>query len=183
MLTAATLLTRKDKPLRNSAVLLGSLLPDLSIFILFGWARANGIPQYEIWRTIYWQEPWQTLSAISNSVPIWLAVLMLALFGRSKLVVAAAAAVLIHIALDFPVHAGDAHKHFWPLTNWRFHSPLSYWDPGHHSRYVMLAELMLCIGCIVVLGQRFSGWIVRGVLLLALLSLGIVPLYFWITLG
>lgn len=183
MLAAAALLSRKRQPGRNTAVLLGAIVPDLSIFVLFGWARANGIPQHEIWTSLYWQEPWQTISAISNSFPIWSLLLVIGLATRQHLVTVLAAAVLIHLALDFPVHASDAHKHFWPLTDWRFHSPLSYWDTNHHSRIVMLAELMLCIACIAVLGRRHDGWIVRSMLGLALVSLGLVPLFFWLTLG
>ena len=183
MLAAAAVFSRRHRPQRNAAILFGALVPDLSIFVLFGWARARGIPQNEIWTSLYWQEPWQTISAISNSFPIWSLALVIGLATRLHLVMVVAAAVLIHLALDFPVHASDAHKHFWPLTDWRFHSPLSYWDTNHHSRVVMLAELALCIACIAVLGRRHEGWFVRGLLCLALISLAIVPLYFWLTLG
>ena len=151
MLTAAAVLSRPGKPWSNSTVLLGALLPDLSIFVLFGWARLQGIPQYEIWRKLYWQEPWQTLSAISNSFPIWAVILGIAMLVRSSILMVLAGAVLIHLALDFPVHADDAHKHFWPLSDWRFYSPMSYWDPAHNSRFVMLGELVLCIVCIACL--------------------------------
>ncbi len=183
MLAAAAVLTRPGEPLRNAAVLFGALLPDLSIFVLFGWARLQGIGQAEIWRQIYWQEPWQTLSAVSNSLPIWACVMVVALLSRSVVLSVIAGAALIHIGLDFPVHADDAHKHLWPLTDWRFHSPLSYWDSNHHSRYVMLAELALCIATIVVLWKRFSGWLVRTALGVGLVSLALVPLFFWLTLG
>ena len=183
MLAAAAVLSKPDNRLRNTAVLFGALLPDLSIFVLFGWARLQGIPQWEIWRELYWQEPWQTMSAISNSFPIWFAVLAVAVALRSKIVMVLAGAVLIHLALDFPVHADDAHKHFWPLTDWRFHSPLSYWDTDHHSQYVMLGELGLCLISIAVLWRRFSGLVVRSALLTALISLALVPLFFWLTLG
>ena len=183
MLAAAALLTQKQNAKRNAAVLAGALVPDLSIFVLFGWARAGGIPQYEIWTSLYWQEPWQTISAISNSFPIWALILAVGLATRLQAVTILAVAVLIHLALDFPVHADDAHKHFWPLTDWRFHSPLSYWDTNHHGRMVILAELALCIACIPVLWRRHEGWIVRTLLFLALISLGLVPLFFWLTLG
>jgi len=183
MLTAAALLTRRGQPYRNAAVLFGALVPDLSIFVLFGWARIQGIAQSDIWRKLYWQEPWQTLSAISNSFPISAAALVIAIALKSRLLAVLAGAMIVHLLMDFPVHADDAHKHFWPITDWRFHSPLSYWDPGHNSRFVMLAELAICIASMIVLWQRFSGWVVRSALGVALISLGIVPLFFWLTLG
>ena len=183
MLVASAVLARSGQPARNAAVLFGALLPDLSIFALFAWARLQDIPQWQIWRQLYWQEPWQLLSAISNSFPIWAAVLVIGLALRSGLLAAIAAAALLHLTLDFPVHADDAHKHFWPITDWRFHSPLSYWDVDHHGRLVMAAELLLCIACTAVLASRFSGVIVRSLLVIALLSLAAVPMFFWLTLG
>jgi len=183
MLAAAAVLSRPDRPWRDAAVLAGGLLPDISIFVLFFWARAQGIPQSDIWRKLYWQEPWQSLSAVSNSFPIWALLLVLAAMAGSRLVMVLAGAILVHLTLDFPVHADDAHKHFWPLTDWRFHSPLSYWDANHHGRFVALGELVLCTGCCAVLWFRFSDWWVRGLLLGALFSLGLVPLFFWLTLG
>jgi len=183
ILTASAILTRRNRPYRNAAIVFGALLPDLSIFALFAWAKWNGFSQAQIWRELYWQEPWQTLGAISNSFPIWLIVLGIGLLLRSKITIAVAAAALIHLCLDFPVHADDAHKHFWPVTDWRFHSPLSYWDTDHHSGYVIVAEFLLCLVGLAVLWLRFSGWLVRSALVAAMLSLVAVPVFFWATLG
>ncbi len=183
ILTASAVLARRDKPYRNAAIVFGAFLPDLSIFVLFAWAKWNGISQSVIWRQLYWQEPWQTLSAISNSFPIWGAVLALGLLIRSRVLAVLGGAVLIHLALDFPVHADDAHKHFWPLTDWRFHSPLSYWDSNHHSGYVMAGEFILCLAGLIALWLRFSGWLVRSALIAAIISLFAVPVFFWLTLG
>lgn len=183
ILTAAAVLTRSNQPYRNAAVLFGAFLPDLSIFALFAWAKFNGFSQAEIWRELYWQEPWQTFGAISNSFPIWAVVLGIGLVVRSKIVIALAGAAFIHLALDFPVHADDAHKHFWPLTDWRYYSPLSYWDTNHHSGYVMAAEFALCLVGMIALWLRFSGWVVRTALVAGMVSLVAVPVFFWATLG
>ncbi len=157
LLTAAALLARPERSARNWAILAGALLPDLSIFVLFGWAQLQGIAQADIWNKLYWQEPWQTLGAMSNSIPLWSLLLAAAIMARSALLAGLGAAGLIHIALDFPVHADDAHKHFWPLTDWRFHSPLSYWDTDHHSRPVMLVEFAICLACMAALWHRILG--------------------------
>ena len=183
ILTASAVLARRNQPYRNTAILVGAFLPDLSIFALFAWAKMNGFSQAIIWHELYWQEPWQTFGAISNSFPIWLLVLAIGLLSRSKVMLVVAAAAIIHLALDFPVHADDAHKHFWPLTDWRFHSPLSYWDTNHHSQFVMAAEFVLCLAALIALWLRFSGWLVRTGLVAAMLSLIAVPVFFWATLG
>lgn len=184
MLTAAALLTKSGDQRRNWAVLAGGLLPDLSIFALVGWARfVENQPHRQIWRETYWQEPWQTLSAVSNSFVIWGCAALLAYWLGWRIVMFAAAAMLVHLSLDFPFHASDAHKHFWPLTDWRFHSPLSYWNDHHHARWVGALELALVLASMAVLWQRFHSYWVRGALLAGLISLTLIPLFFWWTLG
>ena len=184
MLTAAALLTKSDDPRRNWAVVAGALLPDLSIFVLVGWARLiEQIPHRQIWREVYWQEPWQTLSAMSNSFVIWAIVALAGYILGWRIVMFLAAAVLVHLSLDFPFHASDAHKHFWPLSDWRFHSPLSYWNDAHHGRWVGMLELGVVLASMAVLWCRFQNRIVRSALVAGLVSLAAVPLFFWWTLG
>ena len=82
-------------------------------------------------------------------------------------------AMLSHFLLDFPVHADDAHQHFWPLTNWRFHSPFSYWDSAHHAASVAILELSIILLCSIVLWQRFKHWAVRiGVIVITMMFFG-----------
>jgi membrane-bound metal-dependent hydrolase YbcI (DUF457 family) len=45
-----------------------------------------------------------------------------------------------HNVVDLVTHASDARPHLWPLSGWRWRSPLSYWDPNHHAVPVLLAE-------------------------------------------
>jgi hypothetical protein len=49
--------------------------------------------------------------------------------------------MLLHSALDLPVHTDDAHRHFLPLSAWQFHSPVSYWDPRSYGRQVAALEI------------------------------------------
>ncbi|MEO0617813.1 MAG: cobalamin biosynthesis protein CobQ [Pseudomonadota bacterium] len=189
LLVAATVLAQPDATRRNGALIAGALLPDLSIYVLFAWSKYAGIAERQVWDVIYWQEPWQTLSAISNSVPLWGLILAIGmLVARSRravgtVIVVMAIAALLHLALDFPFHHDDAHKHFWPLTDWRFASPLSYWDPAHHGRSVALAEVALAVGCVVVLWRRIVSWPVRAILVGALMAYVAVPLYFRLALA
>ncbi len=79
-----------------------------------------------------------------------------------------ALAALIHMASDFPVHAEDAHKHFWPISDWRFYSPFSYWDIRHFGRNVGLVETLLGIGLVTLLLRRFTKRSTRTLLYIAL---------------
>lgn len=57
LLVAAALLAKPDAPKRNIALIIGALLPDIAIFILFGWAMATGVSQGELWGRIYFSQP------------------------------------------------------------------------------------------------------------------------------
>lgn len=169
---------------RNFAVIAGALVPDTAIFAMFFWTRlVQGASEQEVWSTLYWREPWQSLVAIGNSLPIYAALLGLAMVSRRPVVVAFAVSALLHLAFDFPFHHDDAHPHFWPFSDWRFISPVSYWDPDHFGALVSVAEAAVALALIAVLWRRFSGRIVRAALLVALASYVAVPIYFNLMLG
>ena len=45
-----------------------------------------------------------------------------------------------HVLTDALTHAEDARPVLWPLSRWRFRSPISYWDRSRHARVFALAE-------------------------------------------
>ena len=94
-----------------------------------------------------------------------------------------ALAALLHLACDLPVHADDAHRHFWPLTDWRFHSPVSYWNPAQGGDWFVFVEAALGIVAAVVLFRRFRALWVRALTVLAITAYVAVPLYFTLMLG
>lgn len=68
---------------RNIAVIPGALVPDAAIFAMFIWTRlVQGASEQEVRSTLYWREPWQSLVAIGNSLPIYAALLGLAMVSR-----------------------------------------------------------------------------------------------------
>jgi hypothetical protein len=173
-LLALALLSRPQQRKRNLTVIAGSLIPDLAIFL---WAPyqsfVNGVSGEEMWRELYFAPSMQNLIAWFNSIPIYLGLIALGFLGRGKawgkLLLVFAAAALIHMATDLPVHAEDAYRHFWPLTDWRFYSPLSYWDEAHHARWVGTVEIILAGGCIALLWRRHPAqWVKIALSLLAL---------------
>ena len=183
LLLAAAVLGRRASPRAQGAILAGALAPDLSIFALAGFALVTGMSGEAIWQGAYWAEPWQTLSAISNSVPLWGAGLALSLSLRRRTMALFCAAALLHLAFDFPLHADDAHRHFWPLSDWRFHSPVSYWDPAHHGRIASLVEAAGGLGLVVLLWRRHAGRWARVALALAALGYVAVPVFWIVSLG
>lgn len=190
LLVAAALFAKPDKPKRNVALIIGALLPDLAILILFGWAVLTGIPQSELWSSIYFSEPMLTFTAIGNSAPLYASIVLLGwAYARWRAgdplpvlptLSVVGLAALSHVALDLPVHVDDAHPHFWPLTDWRFHSPVSYWDTDHHALWVMAIELLVALALLAILWRRFKARWVRGVLLLAGIAYIAVPAFWYL---
>lgn len=183
LLVACALLSRVDQPRRNLAVAAGALIPDLTIFVFYAVEKLAGTDERAIWSERYWTEPWQTLGAISNSVPLILVILAAGLALRAPIVKVFAFAALSHLALDFLFHANDAHRHFWPLTDWRFHAPISYWDSDHHGAVGRLIDLALLAGSAVILWRRFPGRRVRQALVFVALSFIGTGIYFSLAFG
>lgn len=164
-LLALAALSKRGETKRNLSVLAGALLPDLAIFL---WAPYqsifNGVSGDEMWNELYFAAPMQNLIAWFNSIPIYAGLLLLGILARSKrwgkLLIVFSLAALIHIATDMPVHADDAYRHFWPISDWRFYSPLSYWDVDHHAAWVGKVDIAIAFGCIAILWQRFPAkWV------------------------
>jgi len=45
-----------------------------------------------------------------------------------------------HNLLDLPTHAEDARPPLWPLSRWRFKSPVSYWDRKFYALPILFVE-------------------------------------------
>ncbi len=137
-------------------ILAGSLLPDLPMFVFYAWQKlGRGASEGWIWGTGYFLPSWQACFDLFNSIPLALAGLLLAWGAGLPGARLFWAAVLLHVLGDLPLHREDAHGHFFPLSSWRFESPVSYWDPAHHGRWAALAETIALLAGCVALGRRF----------------------------
>lgn len=56
------------------AAIFGALAPDATLFVMWGIAKAQGVADELIWSEWYYSDFWQQLSAISNSIPVYLAI-------------------------------------------------------------------------------------------------------------
>ena len=142
VIASLALLGRRGDPTRNAAAAVGAVLPDVPIFVLFAVARVVlRQASSEIWTRTYFEPGWQLAVDLLHSVPLALVGLGLARWRGHGAVQALFASMLLHSALDLPVHTDDAHRHLLPLSDWRFHSPISYWDPRSHGREVAAVEI------------------------------------------
>lgn len=141
------LLGRKLKPELNKWLLLGALLPDAGAYIFFVIQRIQQVPSDIMWGVNYFSEEWQPLFSILNSIPIFLILLLIGVKKKVEWLKALSSAVLLHIFLDFFLHNDDAYSHFFPISDFRFQSPVSYWDPNHYGNLFQPIEIIFFVIC------------------------------------
>lgn len=159
----------------------GGFFPDLPMFVMVGASKMMAGP-INLWRQpdgLYWTDPWKTIIDYTHNIPIWMALTLagwlmlrrgadkIAVTGQAFLVFGASA--LLHAVCDFFVHTTDAHAQFRPFTDWRFHSPVSYYQPQHFGREFAVFELAFCVFAAIWLFRSFRSWTVRGLAILMVL--------------
>ena len=165
LIFAAAAFARPGEKRANIAVLLGALAPDISLYVMAGVSLfILGIPARIVFDELYYSPAWQQVFAIDNSFVLWGFALAVALWAGSRVVTVFCAAALLHLAFDFPLHNHDARQHFWPITDWVFVSPFSYWDSHHHGALIGWIETLACFGLLVVLWLRFRERVTRGLI-------------------
>jgi hypothetical protein len=169
-------------PNRAWAAAAGGIAPDVPMLAIVAALKFFGMPARQIFGEMYWENWWQITNAISHSFLLWGLLAFIAFARRWPLILAFTASGLTHAAIDFLCHREDAHMQFWPLTRWKFVSPVSYWDPAHFGRYFGAFEALLGLAMAVIIFRRFRNMIVRAFLLIAMAIYVAVPAYF-ITLG
>lgn len=156
------------------ALVVGGIAPDIPMFLLYAWATwVASLPGSVIWSETYYEPGWQAAVDAAHSVPIALAFVAMGL-ARTRTVPTLrppqhpltlfGASLILHSAFDLPVHHDDGHRHFWPLSNWRFDSPISYWDPCCQGPTVALLEVTAMLGAVFVLWRRMRGGLTRWTL-------------------
>lgn len=169
-----------SRPARRArAVLAGAVLPDAPIYLFWAYERLLlRVPEALVWRRDYAASAAQPLIDALHSFPLILAALALSWLRRRELATALSASLLLHAAADLPLHHADAHRQFFPLSDYRFQSPVSYWDPRYHGKWGALAELAAALAAAVVLVRRHEDWRARAAWVgVALLDL--VPYVYW----
>ena len=178
-LLALAMLSKQGHSKRNWAIFIGSIIPDIAIYICAPYQKfVNGVSGAEMWGKLYFEPPMQNLIAYFNSFPIYAVLATIGYAARAKtwgkLLLFFTFAALIHLITDMPVHGHDAYRHFWPLSDWRFYSPLSYYEADLHGAWVSVVEALIAFVSITILWKRFPKLWVKIILgILAFLYVGI----------
>ena len=162
------LLSKRDKPFLHRYAFIGAVLPDLPLFIFFIIESiVLKTPQRELWDSVYFTETWQNFFDIFNSVPLILILLGIGYYLlNSERITVFAGSLLIHCAFDLLTHHDDGHHHFYPLSDFAFESPISYWDRDHYAGIVAPIERLVILAASIYLFPRLKTRLARWCLII-----------------
>lgn len=183
ILIGAAFFAQPKRPVLNTAIVVGALLPDALIFWMFGWERfVNGHSPQKIFDELYFSDFWQGWFPVLNSIPLYVLLALVAVAINWRWLYLLGASATLHCLLDLPLHHDDGRAHFWPLSSWVYESPVSYWDPRHYGMIAGPVEAVLALIATIYLWRRFKSLWVRGALVLLmgteLLFAGVGPYLF-----
>ena len=130
----------------NLLIVMGGILPDIPIFLFYFWAKyVARLPESTIWSQAYYEPVVQNIVALFHSIPLAAIGWIVAYYFGWQSVQVLFLSMILHSLGDLPVHNDDAHRHFFPFSNYRFISPFSYWDRNHYGSIVSLVEMLLVL--------------------------------------
>ncbi|MBT5829071.1 MAG: hypothetical protein HOH77_02655 [Candidatus Latescibacteria bacterium] len=177
------LLVFKRSQEHNAPILIGALLPDSPMFIFYFVEKfIRNMPENTIWAHAYYNPHWQDFFDIFNSFPIIGLLFVIALWIKNNWLQLLCKSMALHCIFDLPLHHDDGHRHFFPLTHWRFSSPISYWDPNHYGQIFGLFEAALVIIGSVILFRIHTSKVWRvsiAILIMIYIAYLIFALFFW----
>ena len=175
MLIGAAVFARPLVPAILVASLAGGFAPDLPMFAMVMWStRVAAVPEHEVFSTLFFSQTWQSVFAVDHSFIVWAGLLGFAIWRRHVILRAFAGAGLIHALADFLTHHDDARRQFWPVSDWVFRSPVSYWDARYYGNAFGMFEVALVVTLTVFLCWRLGRWQER-VLILAVAAPVVLP--------
>lgn len=150
----------------NLAIFIGAILPDIPIFIFYAWAKLVArLPERQIWTETYYEPFWQNVVATFHSIPLALIGWFITYKLGWRTIQIFWMSLILHSLLDLPVHNDDAHRHFFPFSNYRFISPISYWDSKHYGSIVSLIEISLVLLATFPVFNLINSWLGKGLLI------------------
>jgi len=157
LLLAAAVFAKPECPKITTAAITGALFPDISLYIMasFSLLVLGNTPNH-VFNVQYFSPLWQQVFAVDNSFILWGMLAAFALWARKPWLIAFTGSAILHLCFDFPLHHDDARMHFWPVSNWIFHSPISYWDSNHYGQIISVLEQLMAVGLFILLWRRFK---------------------------
>ena len=133
----------------------GGVLPDLIYMAIF-LPKLFTYESFGAWmRDPLWDVAWNSLAARSaHSFVIWgIALLAIWLILRKTPIGEQTFPFVIgwglHVAADALTHVSDGYAIFYPFSNYRFPTPVSYWERAYHAREYFIISHSLMTGILL----------------------------------
>ena len=164
MLTWAVAERASGQGLTAPAVL-GAVMPDIPVALGAGWlilrrgtGFGRGVSESEVCARTVFRGP---DAALHSVLTVGVALALRAAAGkvgdRNGNLLAFLLGWAGHVLADALTHAKDARPVFWPLSGWRFRSPVSYWDHRCHARAFSMLEHASLLLAVVEISRRRAG--------------------------
>ncbi len=150
----------------------GAVFPDLPSFagtayyvgtayLRKGW---DSMHSEELLDAIYFSGPFGgTGSALHSAVPVVTLLVLYRIFGlgrrdRRRIVLWFLLGWLGHAIVDFLTHVDDTRPLFWPVSDWEWSSPVSYYNPLYYGReFFAISHGLMLLTILWLLIKRISG--------------------------
>ena len=146
-----------DNKKRTLAFVLGALFPDTPTYVFFLVCGVIlGYSGEKMWDDMYFNSGWSIPITLTHSLIIWPILIALSSYFGWKFMRWFSISALFHTMVDFCVHTDDAYRHFYPFSNWKFKSPISYYNPAEWGVYVGAFDSILVIALLIYLYTRYE---------------------------
>lgn len=140
----------------------GAAFPDAPAFAAaaYYFGEFDSMPREQLLNAIYFTGPFGAAgSALHSIVPVGVFLLLYRILGLGRL---DRRRILLwflfgwtgHTAVDFLTHVDDLRPLFWPFFDWRWSSPVSYYNPAYYGREFMLVSHASILAVMAVLFKR-----------------------------
>lgn len=142
---------------RTLAFVLGALFPDTPTYLFFFVnSFILGYSGSQMWGDMYFNSAWSIPITLTHSFLVWPILIFIASYFKWRYLRWFSISALLHATVDFCVHTDDAYRHFYPFSNWKFNSPISYYNPSEYGVYVSAFDSLLVIFLLVFLYNYYK---------------------------
>ncbi len=141
----------------------GAALPDMTAFVAaaYYFDEFGSMPREQLLDAIYFTGPFGATGGLGAPLhrPGWWSAgaaleLRLGCFDEHRVLLWFLLGWAGHTVVDFLTHVDDLRLLFWPLSDWRWASPVSYYNPRYYGREFMLVSHASMLVIMAVLLRR-----------------------------
>jgi hypothetical protein len=143
---------------RTLAFVLGALFPDTPTYLFFiVCGLILGYSGEVMWDEMYFNSDWSIPITLTHSFWLWPVLIGISTYFGFTFLRWFSISALLHALVDFLVHTDDAYRHFWPFSDWKFHSPVSYYRTSEYGNWVSAFDSLLVLGLLTYLYTKYTG--------------------------